>query len=164
MLSIIVAIGNNYEIGKNNKLLCHLPEDLKHFKSITEGHSVLMGENTYLSLPKRPLPNRRNIVLCFEKGKNYEGCEMAYSLDEAIALCETDEETFIIGGASVYKQFFHKCDRLYITRMQATFKGADAFFPVIDDKEWKLISEEFHTADAKHCCNYIFQLYTKNNL
>ncbi len=161
MISIIVAVGNHYEIGQKNQLLCHLPEDLKYFKRVTGGHTVLMGENTYLSLPKRPLPQRRNIVLTLDKGKVYEGCEMAYSIDEALALCPKDEETFVMGGASIYRQFFPICDKLYITRMKADFPEADVFFPLIDEKDWNLISEEGHTADAAHCCDFVFQVYTK---
>lgn len=161
MLSIIVAIGENYEIGRKNQLLCHLPDDLKYFKKVTGDHSVIMGENTYLSLPKRPLPKRRNIVLTLDKGKVYEGCEMAYSIDEALNLCMPEEETFIMGGASVYRQFFPLCNKLYITRMQAGFPDADVFFPVINGEEWQLISEKAHAADDKHCCDFIFQVYIK---
>lgn len=161
MLSIIVAIGKNYEIGRKNQLLCHLPDDLKYFKKITAGHTVMMGENTYLSLPRRPLPDRRNIVLTLDKGKVYEGCEMAYSIEEALERCLPGEETFIMGGASIYRQFFHRCDKLYITRMQAEFPDADVFFPEISEEEWQLVSETPHPADEKHCCSFIFQVYTK---
>ena len=161
MLSIIVAIGNNYEIGRKNQLLCHLPDDLKYFKRITAGHTVMMGENTWLSLPKRPLPNRRNIVLTLEKGKSYEGAEMAYSIEEAMRLCDPQEETFIMGGASIYRQFFPLCDKLYITRMQAGFPDADVFFPIISEKDWDLVSETPHPADESHCCPFVFQVYNK---
>ena len=161
MLSIIVAIGEKYEIGRNNQLLCHLPDDLKHFKELTGGHTVLMGENTWLSLPKRPLPNRRNIVLTLDKGKTYEGCEMAYSIDEAMRLCAAEEEVFVMGGASIYRQFFPLCDKLYITRMHASFADADVFFPVILPETWQLIAETSHPADEKHCCAFDFQTYTR---
>lgn len=161
MLSIIVAIGEHYEIGRKNQLLCHLPDDLRHFKETTKGHTVLMGENTWLSLPKRPLPNRRNIVLTLEKGKTYEGCEMAYSIEEAVRLCPSEEEAFIMGGASIYQQFFPLCDKLYITRMLSAFPDADVFFPPIDEKDWQLVSEEAHPADEKHCCPFVFQVYEK---
>ena len=161
MLSIIVAIGNNYEIGRKNQLLCHLPDDLKYFKRITAGHTVMMGENTWLSLPKRPLPNRRNIVLTLEKEKTYEGAEMAYSIEEAMRLCDPQEETFIMGGASIYRQFFPLCDKLYITRMQAGFPDADVFFPIISEKDWDLVSETPHPADENHCCPFVFQVYNK---
>ena len=161
MLSIIVAIGKNYEIGRKNQLLCHLPDDLKHFKRTTAGHAVLMGENTWFSLPKRPLPNRRNIVLTLEKDKSYEGAEMAYSIEEAMELCPSEEEVFIMGGASIYRQFFPLCDKLYITRMQAEFPDADVFFPQIDEKDWQLVSEEPHHADENHCCTFTFQEYVK---
>ena len=162
MLSLIVAIGKNHEIGRKNQLLCHLPEDLKHFKQLTLSHPVLMGENTYLSLPKRPLPGRRNIVLTLDKGKTYEGCEMAYSIEEALRLCPPEEETFVMGGASVYRQLLPLCDRLYITRMLAEFPDADVFLPPIGP-EWELVSEEPHPADERHCCAYVFQVYTKKS-
>lgn len=161
MLSIIVALGRNYEIGQNNQLLCHLPDDLKRFKTITSGHTVLMGENTYLSLPVRPLPNRKNIVLTLNKDTVYEGCEMAYSIEEAILMCKKEEETFIIGGASVYKQFYPLCDKLYLTLIDAEFKNADAFFPKIHINDWFLIEETFHAADEKHMYNFLYQIYVK---
>lgn len=161
MLSIIVALGRNYEIGQNNQLLCHLPDDLKHFKTITSGHTVLMGENTYLSLPVRPLPNRKNIVLTLNKDTVYEGCLMAYSIEEAILMCKKEEETFIIGGASVYKQFYPLCDKLYLTLIDAEFKNADAYFPKIHINDWLLIEETFHAADEKHMYNFLYQIYVK---
>jgi len=167
MLSIIVALGRNYEIGQNNQLLCHLSDDLKRFKQITSGHTVLMGENTYLSLPVKPLPNRKNIVLAFDKSTKYEGCEMAYSIEEAILLCDKNDETFIIGGASIYKQFYPLCNKLYLTLMDAEFPNADVFFPKIIVSDWILTEEQFHPADEKHIYNFLYQNYVKkekNNL
>ena len=98
MISIIVAISENYAIGKKGDLLCHLPADLKHFKTITSGHTVMMGERTFLSLPKHPLPNRRNIVLTDVKGKTFEGAETVYSIEDLILKIEESEEAFVIGG------------------------------------------------------------------
>lgn len=161
MLSIIVAIGKNYEIGQNNCLLCHLPNDLKRFKQITSEHAVLMGENTYLSLPIRPLPKRRNIVLTINKSTVYQGCEMAYSIEEAIQLCDKNEETFIIGGASIYKQLYPLCDKLYITRIDAEFPNADTFFPIIQEDNWMLEEEQYHPADENHIYNFTYQIYVK---
>ena len=99
MISIIVAIAENYAIGKKGDLLCHMPADLKHFKEITSGSTVLMGERTFFSLPKHPLPNRRNIVLTDVQGKTFEGAEAVYSLDELVAKVAPEEEAFVIGGA-----------------------------------------------------------------
>ena len=161
MLSIIVAIGKNNEIGRKNQLLCHLPDDLKHFKQITSGHTVLMGENTYRSLPKRPLPNRRNIVLAFDKLTIYEGCEMAYSIDEALVMCNKNEETFIMGGASIYRQFLPLCDKLYLTCMDAEFPDADVFFPEIRFDEWDLIEEVKHPSDENHKYNFSYITYVR---
>ena len=144
MISIIVAIAENMAIGKNNDLLWHIPEDLKRFKLITKGHPVIMGKRTYQSLPRRPLPYRRNIVITDIKGEEIEGCEMAYSIEEALAKCDPAEENFIIGGASVYRQFLPYTDRLYLTFVHKSFDG-DVFFPEIDFSQWKLNSkEDFH--------------------
>lgn len=148
MISIIVAIADNMAIGKNNDLLWHIPADLKRFKRITGGHTVIMGRRTWESLPLRPLPNRRNIVITDIPGEQIEGCEMAYSVGEAISKCDPLEENFIIGGASVYSQFLPHADRLYLTWVRKSF-DADVFFPPIDFSQWKLISgEEFHPDDA----------------
>ena len=146
MISIIVAIAENRAIGKDNDLLWHLPADLKRFKKITSGHPVIMGKRTWESLPRRPLPGRRNIVITDLPGERIEGCEMAYSLEEAIARCSPDEENFIIGGASVYRQFLPVADRLYLTLIHKSFE-ADVFFPEIDFSRWKLISKEDFPAD-----------------
>lgn len=139
MISIIVAIAENLAIGKNNDLLWHISEDLKRFKQITTGHTVVMGKRTYESLPFRPLKNRRNIVITDVAGEAFEGCETVYSVEEAIRLCDPSEESFIIGGASVYRQCLPLADRLYLTLVHKEFDG-DVFFPEIDFSEWKEIS------------------------
>ena len=137
MISIIVAIAENYAIGKDNQLLWHISEDLKRFKKLTSGHKVIMGRNTYLSLPFQPLPKRTNIVITDNPDEVFEGCEMVFSIEEAAQKCGPDEECFIIGGASVYKQFMPLADKLYITRVHKAFE-ADTFFPVIEEKDWFL--------------------------
>lgn len=134
-LSIIVAIASDNGIGFENKLLVHLPADLRRFKEITKGHPVIMGRNTWFSLPKRPLPGRLNIVISNIEGETFEGAVTVYSIDEAIARCPDNEESFVIGGAMIYKQFFQLADKLYITRMQNKFP-ADTFFPEIERTEW----------------------------
>lgn len=163
MISIIVAIAENYAIGKQGDLLCHMPEDLKHFKQITSGHTVMMGERTYLSLPKHPLPNRRNIVLTDVQGKTFEGAEMAYSLDEMQALVRPDEEAFVIGGGMVYRQMMPRADKLYITHIHHSWEDADTFFPEIKDTEWVLKSAERHSADEHNPYDYTFSEYIRRS-
>ena len=159
MISIIVAIAENYAIGKKGDLLCHLPADLKHFKEITSGHTVLMGERTFFSLPKHPLPNRRNIVLTDVQGKTFEGAEAVYSLDELCAKISPDEEAFVIGGGMVYRQMMELADKLYITHIHHSWPDADTFFPEIDPKVWKQLSAERHSADENNPYDYTFAEY-----
>ena len=134
-ISIIVAIAQNLAIGKANELLWHIPEDLKRFKKLTTGHTMIMGKRTFESLPIRPLPNRRSIVITDIAGETIPGCEMAYSIDEAVSLCDPDGENFIIGGGSVYRQFMPLADRLYLTLVHKDF-DADTFYPEINFDEW----------------------------
>ena len=159
MISIIVAIAENYAIGKKGDLLCHMPADLKHFKTITSGHTVMMGERTFLSLPKHPLPNRRNIVLTDVKGKTFEGAETVYSLDEMEAKVRPDEEAFVIGGGMVYRQMMERADKLYITYIHHSWPDADTFFPEIDPTVWKQLSAERHEADENNPYDYTFAEY-----
>ena len=113
-ISIIVAIAQNFAIGKNNDLLFHLPNDLKRFKEITSGKSLIMGRNTLLSLPKWPLPNRRHIVITDRPDEQFEGCEMVFSIDEAMEKVKNEAEAFVIGGGMVYKQFYPLAGKLYL--------------------------------------------------
>ena len=159
MLSIIVAIAENYAIGKKGDLLCHMPADLKHFKEITSGKTVLMGERTFFSLPKHPLPNRRNIVLTDVAGKTFEGAEAAYSIDELRTKVANEEEAFVIGGGMVYRQMMPLADKLYITHIHHSWEDADTFFPEIKESEWKLLSAERHEADDKNPYDYTFAEY-----
>ena len=145
-ISIIVAIGENNAIGKNNQLLWHLPADLKHFKQTTSGHSVIMGRKTFDSVGK-PLPNRRNIVVTRQDIK-IEGCEVVKSIEEAIALCEGEEEIFIVGGAEIYKLAMDKTNKIYLTIVHKMF-DADTFFPEIDFKKWAEIRHDDHQPDEK---------------
>ena len=161
MISIIVAVAENYAIGKKGDLLCHLPADLKHFKEITSGKTVLMGERTFYSLPKHPLPNRRNIVLTDVQGKTFEGAETVYSLDELCAKVQGEEEAFVIGGGMVYRQMMPRADKLYITHIHHSWDDADTFFPEIKEDEWKLISSEEHQADEKNPYDFTFCTYNR---
>ncbi len=140
-ISIIVAIARNFAIGKNNDLLFHLPNDLKRFKQITTGYPVIMGRNTLLSLPRWPLPNRRNIVITDNPDDQFPGCEIVFSVSEAVELVRHESEAFIIGGGSIYRQFYPLANRLYLTIVDKDF-DADIYFPVIDYNEWHELSRE----------------------
>jgi dihydrofolate reductase len=159
-VSIIVAIARNFAIGKDNQLLWHISEDLKRFKKITSGHQVIMGKRTYESLPVRPLPNRTNVVITDKPGETFKGCLTVYSIDEALALCSPEEESFIIGGGSVYTQFLPYATRLYITLVNKDF-DADTWFPCVDFSAWKLIENEEHGPDAMNDFSYSFRIYEK---
>ena len=143
MISIICAIGKNRGIGKDNKLLWHIPEDLRHFKKITTGSVIIMGGKTFESIGK-PLPNRTNIVVTRDKGLKAEGCLLKYSLEDVIeeAKAYKNKEVFIIGGGEIYKQSIAHADKLYLTIVDEETE-ADTFFP--DYSEFKnIISEEEH--------------------
>jgi len=135
-LSIIVAVSEDFGIGKNNNLLFHLPQDLKRFKEITTGHSLIMGRNTLLSLPKWPLPNRRHIVITDNPDDEFKGCEMVYSIEEAMDKVKLEDEAFVIGGGMVYQQFYPVAGKIYLTQVHKKF-DADTYFPVIDFDEWE---------------------------
>lgn len=156
-ISIAVAIGENYAIGKNNQLLWHMPADLKFFKQTTSGHTVIMGRKTFDSVGK-PLPNRRNIVISRNAQLKIDGVEVVNSLAEALAITKTEEkQVFIVGGAEIYKQALPKTKNLYLTTIHHNFE-ADTFFPEIDRNEWKLISSEAHKADEKNKYAYTFEV------
>ncbi|MDL2314992.1 dihydrofolate reductase [Bacteroidales bacterium OttesenSCG-928-C19] len=159
-LSIIVAIAENYAIGKNNDLLWHISDDLKRFKQITAGHTVIMGRNTWESLPFKPLPKRKNIVLTSNKSLQYEGAVMVHSYEEVFNELTPNEENFIMGGGKVYKDLFPYADKLYITWVYKPF-DADTFFPEIDENEWKIVekSETFH--DEKSGLEYAYFTYER---
>ncbi|MHB9055267.1 MAG: dihydrofolate reductase [Paludibacteraceae bacterium] len=161
-VSIIAAVADNYAIGKNNKLLWHLPADLKHFKEMTSGHAVVMGKRTFESLPNGPLPNRKNIVLTSIPEGNYSKYYEAVSLHDAIDLCEKEDEIFIIGGATIFKQAmtFPGVDTMYITWVHADFQ-ADAFFPKFDQDSWEQVKCERHEADEKNPHPYSFCEYIR---
>lgn len=162
MVSIIVAINKNNGIGMENKLLYWLPNDLKRFKSLTTGHTIIMGRKTFESLPKGSLPNRRNVVLS-RQDITFEGAERYASLEEALKSCKNEEEIFIIGGASLYNEAIKIADTLYITEIEDSEKEADAFFPNIDLNVWKEKSRECHSTDEKHLYPYCFIDYIRKS-
>ena len=161
MLSIIVAIAENNAIGRQGDLLCHMPDDLKHFKLITSGSTVIMGKRTWFSLPHHPLPNRRNIVITDIPGEQIEEAEMAYSIEDAVRLADQDKENFIIGGGMVYRQFMPLADKLYITHIHHAFPDADTFFSEISPDIWQLLKKEHHSADGRNPYPYTFAEYIR---
>lgn len=161
MIAIIVNIAQNSAIGYQNKLLYWLPNDMKRFRELTTGNTIIMGRKTFESLPKGALPNRRNIVLSRQQDANFIGAECYQSLNEALQQCSPDEEVYIIGGATVYEQAFPLADRLLITLTEDTPAQADTFFPYIDPQSWKEEKREAHPADEKHHYPYTFIDYIR---
>jgi len=159
-ISAIVAIDQNNGIGENNQLLCKLPDDLKYFKEKTLGHSIIMGRKTYESLG-RPLPGRRNIILSKQLDYNVNGCEVYNSIPECMKNIP-DDEVFIIGGESIFKQTLNYCSKIYLTKIDASFQ-ADAFFPTIDLNQWKDVSQNklVHPIDEKHAYSFRFIVYER---
>ena len=135
IISIIVAIAENNAIGKDNELLWYIPNDLKHFKKTTTGHTIVMGSKTFNSMPFKPLPNRRSVVLTRQQDGDFPKSEVAHSIDEAIALMEDDTENFVIGGGSIYEQFLPLVQKMYLTIVHQPF-DAEVFFPEINAEEW----------------------------
>ncbi|MCR4664341.1 MAG: dihydrofolate reductase [Paludibacteraceae bacterium] len=172
-MNLIVAIDEQNAIGKGGGLLCHLSADLKHFKALTTGHTVVMGSRTYLSLPRRPLPDRRNIVLTRQDAALFEGAEVARSVEDIVSMdnqnnpnflssqTDIDNEIFIIGGGQVYEQMLPYADRLYVTRIHYTFPDADTFFPAIAPARWRLVSTESFPADDKNPYGFSFEEYER---
>lgn len=161
MIAIIAAIDKNNALGFKNKLLFYLPNDLKRFKALTTGHTVIMGRKTFDSLPKGALPNRRNIVLSRSTRLELPGAEVYASLEEALLHCANNEQVFIMGGASVYKQAMPLADRLYMTEIDAEAAEADVYFPVIDRELWHETKRDVRRADDRHPCNYAFVDYER---
>ncbi|MBO4871061.1 MAG: dihydrofolate reductase [Muribaculaceae bacterium] len=155
-LAAIVVVADDGAIGRNGDLLCHLPADLKHFKAITMGHSIIMGRRTFDSFPKGALPGRQNIVITRNEHFSAPDVTVAHSVDEAIKAAIMPGEVFIIGGAQIYAATFERVTTLYLTRLHATFPEADAFFPTIDPIEWDTISEEHHDSDDRNPYPYTF--------
>jgi dihydrofolate reductase len=159
-ISIIVAIAENYAIGKDNDLLWHISKDLKRFKELTKGHYIIMGKNTYFSLPVRPLPHRTSMIITDVPGEVIDDCLMAYSIEDAVEKMDAKNENFIIGGGSIYRQFMPLADKLYITRVHKDFE-ADTFFPEISLNEWELIEKVDVDNDPQNDFTYSFETYTR---
>ncbi|HKJ05839.1 MAG TPA: dihydrofolate reductase [Flavobacteriaceae bacterium] len=159
MITIIAAVAKNNALGKDNKLIWHLPADLKRFKKVTSGHHVIMGRKTYESLGK-PLPNRTNIIITRKKDYTAENCIVVHSLTEAIAAAKNDENPYILGGAEIYQQAIKIADKLDLTFVHKAFE-ADAFFPEINKNKWVETSRKDYKADEKNKYDYSFVTYKR---
>lgn len=160
-IAMVVAASANNAIGKNNRLLWHLPNDLKFFKNTTWGFPVIMGRKTFEAVNK-PLPGRTNIVITRKPEWKAEGTLNALDLEDAIrkASATNSRQIFIIGGGEIYEQSMHLADTIYLTRVQVVLEG-DTFFPAIDESVWELVSNEDFQADEKHAYAYSFQVWKK---
>ncbi len=157
-ITLIAVVGNHFELGYQNRLLCHLPKDLHHFKSLTLNHTVVMGRKTWDSLPIKPLPQRRNIVLSRQQPLTLSGAEVFNSINEILAATQNEPELFIIGGASIYQLFLPLANKLHLTRVLSDFR-ADVYFPKIDFNAWQLVHEEKVPKEKENPYNFTFQTY-----
>ena len=158
-ISLIVAMSNNRVIGINNTLPWHLPADLKHFKSLTMGHHIVMGRKTYESIGK-PLPGRTSVVITRSVDNATPGVVVANSLEAAIAACGNDEEIFVIGGAELYRQAINLADRIYLTEIDAFISG-DAYFADLDPAVWQETARDSHAPDEKNIYPYPIVTYNR---
>lgn len=164
-ISIIAAVAADGSIGRGNDLLCRLKGDMKYFKELTMGHTIIMGRKTYLSLPKGALPGRRNIVVTRSPARypdtiTYQDLSVALTAEKLLAV----QEIFIIGGEEIYRQTIDVADRLYITEIAHTFPEADKHFPAIDPGKWKEVSRKENPADENNPYPYTFVVYEKNGI
>lgn len=159
MLTMIAAAAENNALGKENDLVWHLPDDFKRFKKLTTGHHIIMGRKTFESFPQ-PLPNRTHIIITRNKDYKAEGAVVVHSLERAIEIAKGDSQPFIIGGGEIYKLALPYSDKIELTRVHSDFK-ADTFFPEIDEKEWKLVNEEFHPTDENHKYAFTYLTYER---
>ncbi|MBP5484905.1 MAG: dihydrofolate reductase [Bacteroidaceae bacterium] len=159
-LNLIAAVAENLAIGFQNKLIYWLPDDLKRFKALTTGHTIIMGRKTFESLPKGALPNRRNVVLTRRADATglFPGCDVFASLEAALSSCAADEDVFVIGGESLYRAALPLAQKLYLTEVEDTPNEADAFFPPYRDR-FRLVKEERHTKDERHQYDFTFSDY-----
>lgn len=159
MLTLIAAAGENNELGKNNDLVWHLPDDFKRFKKLTSGHHIIMGRKTFDSFPQ-PLPNRTHVVITRQENYKKPGIIVVHSLERAIELTKDDPQPFVIGGGEIYKMAIDIADKIELTRVHGEFE-ADTFFPEIDESQWELVSEEYHEKDEKHQYAFTYLTYER---
>ena len=159
MIIMIAAVAENNALGKDNELVWHLPNDFKRFKTLTSGHHIIVGRKTFESFPK-PLPNRTHIIITRQKNYQAEGCIIVDSIEKALSICPKDEDSFIIGGGEIYTLGLAYTDKIEITRVHSSFE-ADAYFPEINKKDWKLEKYEFNEKDEKHKYDYTYETYIR---
>lgn len=160
-LTIIVAVGEDNAIGKDNDLIWHLSDDLKHFKKLTSGHHIIMGRKTFESFPK-PLPNRTHVVITRQdKYKVPSGIVVVNSMEDALDASKDDPQPFIIGGGEIYRQALPLADKIELTRVHASFEGADTFFPELDKNNWKEVANTYHMKDENHEYDFSFLTYVR---
>lgn len=165
IISLIAAVAENWVIGKNNDLPWNLPDDMKYFMQKTKEHYVIMGRKNYESIPEkfRPLPNRTNIVVTRQKNFDAPGCIVVHTIEDGISIAKENQqqETFIIGGADIYRQAMKYTHRMYLTEIKAVVEG-DTFFPTFEKREWKEVSRVHHGTDERHHYAFDFVVYEKN--
>ncbi|MDC7994582.1 dihydrofolate reductase [Altibacter sp. HG106] len=159
MITLIAAAGENNELGKDNDLVWHLPDDFKRFKRLTTGHHIIMGRKTFESFPK-PLPNRTHIVITRNRDYHRNGIIIVHTLSEAIEKVTEDDQPFIIGGGEIYRQSMEIARKIELTRVHGTF-AADTYFPEIPKKQWKLIETKSHEKDDKHAYRFTYETWVR---
>jgi len=156
ILAMIVAVDENNGIGKKGDQLAYISDDLKRFKALTTGHTILMGRKTFEALPKGALPKRRNVIITRQKGYEAAGAEVVRSLGEALALCSDDRKVFVIGGGEVYKAFLPETEELYLTQIHHSFEEVDVFFPEYNSLGWEETHHEGPLSDEKTGLSYSY--------
>lgn len=160
MITMIAAAGENNELGKDNGLLWHLPDDFKRFKQLTTGHYIIMGRKTFESFPK-PLPNRIHLVITRNKDYKKEGAVVVHSMEEALKISDKDNQAFIIGGGEIYKMGLPFAEKIELTRVHGTFEDADTFFPNFPIAEWELVTNVEHGKDEKHKYSFTYETWIR---
>ncbi len=161
MIIMIAAAAENNALGKDNKLLWHLPDDFKRFKQMTTGHPIIMGRKTFESFIN-PLPNRQHIVITRQEDYHPAGCDVVSNLEDAFKVAQISDAIFIIGGGEIYDLALPFADKIELTRVHSEF-DADAFFPKFDLAQWRLKKSEFHPKDDRHQHNFSYETYIRNN-
>jgi dihydrofolate reductase len=161
MITMIAAAGENNELGLNNQLVWHLPDDFKRFKQLTTGHHIIMGRKTFESFPS-PLPNRTHLVISRNTNYNAVGITVVHSMEEALELASTDDQPFIIGGGEIYAQGLEIAEKIELTRVHGTF-DADTYFPDIPERDWKLVEEHYHPIDERHDHAFTYETWVRRS-
>ena len=159
MITMIAAAGENNELGKDNDLVWHLPDDFKRFKQLTTSHHIIMGRKTFESF-RNPLPNRTHVVITQNRNYQKDGAIMVHSMEEALQIASSDEQPFIIGGGEIYRLGMKIALKIELTRVRGTFE-ADTFFPEIPERDWKRIFEEYHQKDERHAYAFTYETWVR---